>query len=440
MTTQQTSRTVADIIDHEYKDYSMYTIYSRAIPSMIDGLKPVQRKILYTATKVARTKKMKTAALGGYVIAQTGYHHGDTSVNDATTKMAAPYNNIAPLLDHEGSFGSRLVPAAASPRYTFVQLSKTFDKYFTDFDVTDIQSDPEFPEPLYYLPVIPWSLVNGAKGIATGFATNILMRDPVEIANACKDYIDGKNIDSYVLAPSYPFFKGTFTKDVDDNWVCNGVLNRTSSTIAVVEEVPVGFTREKYIEVLDKLEEANKIVGYQDQCSKTGFKFTITLKRGGSLSDKKLTAMLKLSATMKENITVLDHRNRLRVYDNPIDVVKDFCDFRITKVQERIAFNEAKDTNKRDLVLEKMRFIDDVLNGNIIMKNKSKKDLKSQMTKLKYATDIQDNLVGMPIYSLSTDTLKSLAKEHTDLEKSIKFWQATTPKKEYVKDLKAVIK
>lgn len=182
-------QTVTNLIDNDYKDYSKYVLYSRAIPSLIDGLKPSQRKILYTATKVAKTSRIKTASLAGAVIEKANYHHGDASLNDAINKMAQTFNNNLPLLSGEGSFGSRLVQEAAAARYTFVRLNDNFNKYFVDTDILLAGEDPEDPEPRFYLPTIPWVLVNGISGIAVGFATEIQPRNPEQLQKDRKSVV-----------------------------------------------------------------------------------------------------------------------------------------------------------------------------------------------------------------------------------------------------------
>ena len=185
---------ITQLIDTQYKDYAKYVLYSRAIPHMIDGLKPSQRKILYTALKTAKGARIKTASLSGNVISQANYHHGDASLNEAITKMVQPFVNNVPLLRGHGSFGSRLVPEAAAARYTYVQTHTNFEQYFADTMVTETSVDPEDPEPAFYLPIIPWVLVNGIKGIAVGFATEIQPHDPKELAKLCSAHLSGKNI------------------------------------------------------------------------------------------------------------------------------------------------------------------------------------------------------------------------------------------------------
>lgn len=433
-------RNVGDVVNNEYFEYSMYTINSRAIPSVVDGLKRVQRKALYTATKEAVNKKVKTAALGGMAIAMTDYAHGDVSMNDAITKMAATFSNNWPLLDKEGSFGSRLVPTAASPRYTYVKLSKTFKTIFKDNEVLTPEPDPDSPEPLYYLPIIPMLLVNGSSGIATGFACDVPLYDPDQITQLCYDYLNGKDISNELLMPKYPDFNGTF-EYLDDKLVCHGLLRNISPTEYIVNEVPIGFTREKYIEILNKLVDSNKIAKYEDKCNKEGFKFVITMKRGHSYSHDQIYRMLKLSKTIKVNLTAINEHGSLQVFDSPIDIIKQFCDFRITKVQDRIEYNINKLNGEIERNRHKVNFIKAFINGDLTIKNVSKAQLKRQIPKLNLGipADMYDTLIGMPIYNLTTDNVRKLESEYKTLTSTLKQWKKASAKTEYSNDLQTLL-
>ena len=394
---------VTELIDGQYKDYSKYVLYSRAIPHMIDGLKPSQRKILYTALKTANTSRIKTASLSGNTISQANYHHGDASLNDAITKMVQLHSNNIPLLEGEGSFGSRLVPDAAAPRYTYVKMSQNFEKYFADTMVADKSIDPEDPEPAFYLPIIPWVLVNGVKGIAVGFATDIQPRNPKEIAKLCQAYLKGKNIDKETLLPYYPEFEGKIYEELDSVY-CEGNFTLTGQTKLEITEVPVGFTRESYVQVLDKLEETGKIVSYTDKCDKTGFKFDVTLKRGKKMKDYQIVRLFKLKKKINENITVIDHEGKLKVYDSPIDIIKEFCDYRLGKYEERYEYLIEEGLSALDIIKAKVKFIELIIQGTLDFKNKNRKTIKKELTTT-FKPDIIEILIKMPIYSLCQDEM-----------------------------------
>jgi DNA topoisomerase-2 len=425
---------VTELIDGQYKDYSKYVLYSRAIPHMIDGLKPSQRKILYTALKTANTSRIKTASLSGNTISQANYHHGDASLNDAITKMVQLHSNNIPLLEGEGSFGSRLVPDAAAPRYTYVKMSQNFEKYFADTMVADKSIDPEDPEPAFYLPIIPWVLVNGVKGIAVGFATDIQPRNPKEIAKLCQAYLKGKNIDKETLLPYYPEFEGKIYEELDSVY-CEGNFTLTGQTKLEITEVPVGFTRESYVQVLDKLEETGKIVSYTDKCDKTGFKFDVTLKRGKKMKDHQIVRLFKLKKKINENITVIDHEGKLKVYDSPIDIIKEFCDYRLGKYEERYEYLIEEGLSALDIIKAKVKFIELIIQGTLDFKNKNRKTIKKELTTT-FKSDIIEILIKMPIYSLCQDEMSKYINEGTALYKQIENWRIIDTTKEFIKELK----
>ena len=425
---------VTELIDGQYKDYSKYVLYSRAIPHMIDGLKPSQRKILYTALKTANTSRIKTASLSGNTISQANYHHGDASLNDAITKMVQLHSNNIPLLEGEGSFGSRLVPDAAAPRYTYVKMSQNFEKYFADTMVADKSIDPEDPEPAFYLPIIPWVLVNGVKGIAVGFATDIQPRNPKEIAKLCQAYLKGKNIDKETLLPYYPEFEGKIYEELDSVY-CEGNFTLTGQTKLEITEVPVGFTRESYVQVLNKLEETGKIVSYTDKCDKTGFKFDVTLKRGKKMKDYQIVRLFKLKKKINENITVIDHEGKLKVYDSPIDIIKEFCDYRLGKYEERYEYLIEEGISALDIIKAKVKFIELIIQGTLDFKNKNRKTIKKELTTT-FKPDIIEILIKMPIYSLCQDEMSKYINEGTALYKQIENWRIIDTTKEFIKELK----
>ncbi len=425
---------VTELIDGQYKDYSKYVLYSRAIPHMIDGLKPSQRKILYTALKTANTSRIKTASLSGNTISQANYHHGDASLNDAITKMVQLHSNNIPLLEGEGSFGSRLVPDAAAPRYTYVKMSQNFEKYFADTMVADKSIDPEDPEPAFYLPIIPWVLVNGVKGIAVGFATDIQPRNPKEIAKLCQAYLKGKNIDKETLLPYYPEFEGKIYEELDSVY-CEGNFTLTGQTKLEITEVPVGFTRESYVQVLNKLEETGKIVSYTDKCDKTGFKFDVTLKRGKKMKDHQIVRLFKLKKKINENITVIDHEGKLKVYDSPIDIIKEFCDYRRGKYEERYEYLIEEGISALDIIKAKVKFIELIIQGTLDFKNKNRKTIKKELTTT-FKPDIIEILIKMPIYSLCQDEMSKYINEGTALYKQIENWRIIDTTKEFIKELK----
>jgi DNA gyrase/topoisomerase IV subunit A len=428
---------ISKVARNEWLEFAMYTVESRAIPNMIDGMKPVQRFYVYSSIKNSKTEFKKVSAVSG-VVSDYGYNHGESSAAGAGQLMAAEWSNNICLVEGRGSFGTRLVQAAAAARYTYTRLHKNFNRYIKDIDLAPVHDDPEHEPPSFYVPVIPLVLANGVKGIATGFATNILPRDPEDLARACQEYIKTGDIKSKVKI-KFPDFNGTVTYNADENrYYCNGVFERKGKTVLLITEVPYGYDREGYVEVLDKLEEKGDIVGYDDLCDKTGFKFEVKLKQNTSANwdDQKIISAFKLAKPFSENLTVIDSRGKLKEYDDERNLVRDFCDYRTTILQKRIDLRKVETTELARWLTVKMQFIQAVLDDKIKFKNKKKDEVAKQIFETTEAIqDDIDRLLRINILSLTAEMVKQLETEIKDAQTELAYWSKTTTKEQFLKDL-----
>jgi DNA gyrase/topoisomerase IV subunit A len=429
---------ISSVAKNEWKSFAMYTVEARAIPNMIDGLKPVQRFYLYSSILNSKSDFKKVSAISG-IISDYGYNHGEASAAGAGQLMAATWNNNICLIEGRGSFGTRLVQDAGAPRYVYTRLHKNFDKYIKDLDISPAHDDPEHEPPAFYLPVIPLVLVNGTKGIATGFATNILPRDPDSLSSACREYLMYGNI-SRKLPVKFPEFSGTVVYNEDENrYYCKGVFERKSKTVILITDVPYGFDRESYVKVLDDLEESDDIVGYDDLCDKTGFRFEVKLKQNTSAnwSDDKIVQKFKLSKPMSENLTVIDHDGKLKEYSDERDLIRDFCKFRLSVLQERIKLRKKEASELSRWLSVKMQFIQAVLDNEIEFKNRKKDEVAKQIfSKTDALTDEDANrLLRINILSLTDEMVKQLEKEIQDANKQYEYWSKTTANEQFMNDL-----
>jgi DNA gyrase/topoisomerase IV subunit A len=431
---------VSKMAEREWRSFAMYTVESRAIPNMIDGLKPVNRFYLYSSLESSKTEFKKVSAVAG-VVSQYGYNHGETSASSAGQLMAAEWNNNVCLIEGRGAFGTRLIPSAAAARYTYTKVHKNFGKYVKDVDISPIHSDPEHEPPAFYVPVIPLVLVNGVKGIATGFATNILPRDPKLVAKACKEYVKTGKI-AKKIDVKFPKFKGEVVyDDTEGKFFCNGVWSRKGKTVLEISEIPYGVDRETYVGVLDKLEEKGDIVGYDDLCDKEGFRFEVKLKQNISAkwSDDKVVKEFKLSKPMSENLTVIDFNGKLREYKDERDLVKDFCEYRNTILEKRIAKRVEEFSEESRWLNVKMQFIQAVLDGRITFKNKKKDEVSVQILANTSAIgDDVERLLRINIMSLTSEMVKQLQNEIEEANKQLKFWNSTTSKEQFLTDLEEI--
>ena len=423
----------------EWKSFALYTTEARAIPNMIDGLKPVQRFYLYSS--IVNTKKdfKKVSAVSG-VVSDYGYNHGESSASGAGQLMAAEWSNNICLVEGRGSFGTRLVQSAAAARYTYSRLHENFYKYIKDIDLAPIHNDPEHEPPAFYLPIIPLVLVNGIKGIATGFATSILPRDPEDLKKACQEYVAKGKIKTRPRI-KFPHFTGTVVYKEDENrHYCYGTFSRKGKTGLIISEVPYGYDREGYIEILDDLENKDLIVGYDDLCNKDGFQFEVKLKNSSSTwTDEEIIKNFKLCKTHTENLTVIDQNGRLKEYKDELELIKDFCDYRFTILSARIAKRMKEYTEEARWLKVKMEFIQGVLDDKIKFKNMKKAQVIDQIAACTTAIpEDMDRLLRINIMSLTDEQVKELQNQIKEAVSNLKMWEETTPTDQFISDLKQI--
>ena len=430
---------LSQIANNEMREFAMYTIESRAIPSMIDGLKPVQRFYLYSSIINTSANFKKVSAVSG-VVSNYGYNHGETSAAGAGQLMAAAWNNNICLVEGRGSFGTRQIQAAGAARYVYTKLHANFKRHIKDVDLAPIHDDPEHSPPKFYIPVIPLVLANGAKGIATGFATNILPRSEKALIAACKEYIKTGKIKKR-LGVSFPDFKGkTIYNETTDRFVCRGIYKRPVSTKVIITEIPYGYDREAYVKVLDKLDDDGDIISYEDQCSSVGFQFEVKLRNTTAKAlntDDKVIAKFKLEKSHSENLTVIGFDGKLREYKDERELIKDFVNFRNTILGARIDLRRKETAATCDWLQKKRDFINAVLTDEIVFLGMTKSNIISQIhDALVLVTDEDcERLLKLNILNLTKEMVDSLNDQIKKEEANFKYWEATDPAEQFSTDL-----
>lgn len=432
---------ISELINTQYHDYSRYVLESRAIPSVIDGLKPVHRRSLWIARHLAKNDYIKVSKLAGSTM---GIHpHGNTSIEDAISNMSQnfPGSNNINWFEGKGAFGSRIAgpgKGIGAARYISVKLSNSF-KTVMDVDSDLIKMIPNYDdtekEPSAFLPIIPTILLNPTQGIAVGFACNILPRKVEDIIRCQQNYIEGKEF----REPKVYFagFTGEIKKIDTFAWQTQGVFNRLNERKIRITELPIGWNREDYVRHLDSLEEKEIISNYADDCKST-FDFTITLKV--QLQDEEIYEKFKLRDTLHENITVIDFNGKVRKM-TVTDIIKEFTDFRFSFYLKRYKKlgreNKTEFEFKRDLlkVIEKGIF-------------KKFPDLnKKQIEQLLVDNEIKEyniqRIINVPIYRFGKEEVDKLKEELKELKKKIQYLvelcnNENLRKAEYSKELKEI--
>jgi len=234
----------------------------RSLPHLIDGLKPSQRKILYSCFKRNLKDEIRVAQLAGYVSEHASYHHGEASLMSTIIGMAQTFvgaNNIN-VLRPVGQFGSLLLGGkdAASPRYIHTYLEDITWKIFRKEDaclLKHIDDDGDVVEPEYYLPVVPLIAINGSVGIGTGYSTNIPPHNPTDIVTLLRHRLNGQipTLENRPLDPWWWGFKGKTSRFDENTWITKGIyeFDDDKKTITITQ-LPVGTWTKDYKAFLDE--------------------------------------------------------------------------------------------------------------------------------------------------------------------------------------------
>jgi DNA topoisomerase-2 len=441
-------RTVTDFFDTEYLDYAKYVVENRAIPSCIDGLKPTQRKVVYVSNNIwkrGNEKPMKLFQLAGRVAAEAYYHHGDSSLSSAMIGMAQTFKNSMPLLLGIGQFGSLRSPAAGAPRYISAKLHPNFRLLYQDFDLLENKiEEGQKIEPEYFLPIVPTVILNGSSGIAVGFATNILNRNPIDVINACIAELTGKRMPK--LAPWLDEFSGTFERDPNNpkTWKINGSYEVVNTTTVKITEIPPNFTYEKYEDHLSKLIEKRIITNYDDNSSDK-IEYIVKFQRAvlkEYITKKRLNTLLKLSTQETENSTTIDETGKLRSFNKVEDIVKYFVGIRLSWYEKRKAYLISKLEREALILSNKARFIKEIIEGTLKINNVPKDVIISYLKKNKY--DAVDGsytyLLSMAIHTLTKERFEELLKQVKEKETELESVKKTDPKDMYLRDLETLKK
>lgn len=436
------TKSITEFMSDEYKQFAIYTIENRALPSLIDGLKPSQRKIIHISNQIWKTgseKNLKIFQLAGKVASDCFYHHGSSSLENAIINMAQTFKNNAPLLEQDGQFGSLRSPEAGAPRYIGTKLSSNFRLLYKDFELLTLREEEgELIEPNYFLPIIPTVLLNGSSGIAVGFASNILNRDVKSVIDSCISLISGKKIKE--VKPHLAEFLGTFEQCEENNkkWYIKGTFQRVNLSTVSVNELPPSMTYEKYEEILDKLVDNKQIVSYEDNCN-NNINYIIKFNRSelAKLTDAKLIKLLKLEETTTEIYTTLDEFGKLKIFESTIEIIEYFVNFRLNYYNKRKEFILAKLINESLILSNRGKFIKAIIDNKLKVNNVSKSDIIKGIEKMKLDTvdGSYDYLLRMPIYSLTKELYLKLIEDLRLKKEEIDIIKKQEIKEMYIEDL-----
>lgn len=430
-----------------YIDYSMSVIVSRALPDVRDGLKPVQRRVLYGMSELGVTSGKpfkKSARIVGEVLGK--YHpHGDSSVYMAMVRMAQSWSLRYPLVDGQGNFGSVDGDSSAAMRYTEARLMKVTEDTLVDLDKDTVDMIPNFDESLKepsVLPTrIPLLLVNGASGIAVGMATNMPPHNLSDTIDAICAYIDDRDIEiddliRIIKAPDFPtggtIYGYAGVKEAYHTGRGRVVVRSKTSVETtphgreklIVHEIPYMVNKAELISRIADLVNEKKIDGISninDESDRSGMRIVIDLKKD-AIANVVLNTLLKHTALQTSfgvnNIALVGGRPRLL---NLKDLIRLFVEHRHDVITRRTQF-ELKQAEDRAHILEGLIIasdhIDEVI--RIIRASKTPEEAKNNLIERFSLTEVQARaIVEMRLRQLTGLEQDKLRAEYDDIMKLI---------------------
>ncbi|KAL8262386.1 hypothetical protein R6Q59_023735 [Mikania micrantha] len=383
-----------DFINKELILFSMADL-QRSIPSMVDGLKPGQRKILFCAFKKPIFQEVKVAQFSGYVSEHSAYHHGEQSLVSTIIGMAQNFvgsNNIN-LLYPSGQFGTRQMGGKdhASGRYIYTRLSPITRHLFHKADellLNYLNEDGQSIEPTWFIPIIPMVLVNGSEGIGTGWSTFVPNYNPRDIIANLKRLLNGQQM--VPMVPWYKWFKGTILKTAskDTGYTTTGILEENEDKNSlIITELPIRRWTQEYKEFLeaaalsakDKDSFIEEYMAHNDDTT-VNFEVIMTADQMNQAKQEGLLKKFKLTTTLStSNMHLFDANGVIKKYDTPEQILEDFFHLRLDFYEKRKTAL-LHELGKASLQLEnKVRFIREVVDGTLVVSNRKKAELCAEL-------------------------------------------------------------
>ncbi|KAG4982547.1 hypothetical protein JHK87_027296 [Glycine soja] len=475
-----------DFVNKELILYSRADL-QRSIPSMVDGLKPGQRKILFCSFKKKLFKEIKVGQFIGYVSEHSAYHHGEQSLASTIINMAQDFvgsNNIN-LLKPNGQFGTRNLGGKdhASARYIYTELSTITRCIFHEDDdklLEYLNEDGRCIEPTWYIPVIPLVLVNGSEGIGTGWSSYIPNYNPRDIIANVRRLLSGETM--VPMDPWYKGFKGTIERSPKEGgYIVNGSVEEINEHNFRITELPIRKWTQDYKQFLESITDGSPNVKDPliDDFRQNGDDATVNIevrmkleKIVGIMQEGLLKKFKLTSSISTNNMHLFDAEGKIKKYDNPEQILEEFFPLRL-EYYERRKNHILNNLERLLLILDnKARFILGVVNGEIIVSNRKKADLlielqqkgftpmprkgKSAEPQVAGANEDQEDdntreqetesvevakggdyeyLLSMSIGTLTLEAVQKLLAEKAEKEKEFKILKETPSKSLWLKDL-----
>ncbi|KZT68795.1 type II DNA topoisomerase [Daedalea quercina L-15889] len=468
----------SDFINKELILFSMADNV-RSIPSVVDGLKPGQRKVIWACFKRKLKGEIKVAQLVGYVSEHAQYHHGEQSLMSTIVNLAQDYvgSNNMNILMPNGQFGTRDQGGKdhASARYIYTELAPITRSVFhpNDDPLMAFQAgdDGKFIEPDFYVPVLPMVLVNGAEGIGTGWSTSIPCFNPEDIIANIRRVMN--NEEQVPMFPWWRGFNGTIKKTSDNKYDVLGCIQKIDDTTVEITELPIGKWTQNYKAELEAMcgeKGDGPIKDYKEYHNNMNVHFVITMdpKHMEKAEAQGLHEFFKLTSKVNTgNMICFDFDAQIKKYSNPEQIIEEFYPKRLLYYQMRKDYMASELETELSRLTNQARFVQMIVNKELVVNNRKKADIVAELRKLDFRpfpkvskakkageteelveindegdddeeegkdTDF-DYLLGMAIWSLTKEKIAKLLAQAKEKEQELLAFLELTPIVLWQKDL-----
>ncbi|KAK1370457.1 DNA topoisomerase 2 [Heracleum sosnowskyi] len=473
------------------KEVMLSSMLQRSIPSMVDGLIPVQRKILFCSFQRKLTEEALVAHFSGYVLANSAYHDGEQSPASIIVGMAQDFvgsNNINLLLPN-GQFGGREDGGKyhASAGSIFTQLAPISRYMFPEYDdilLDYLYEDGQKIEPTWYVPIVPMVLVNGSEGAGLGWSTYVPNYNPRDIVANIRLLLRGEPMQP--MDPWYKGFRGTIektaTKEAGASYTVSGIIEEIDDTKVRITELPIRTWTQDYKEFLDSRMTGNDkvkepfIKNYSNRSFYGTVHFNVEMSEENMINAKQEGLLKKFNLTTTistSNMHLFDPKGVIKKYDNPEQILEDFYHVRLDLYKKRRASQLIKSYNSVEFLLKnlkmnllklesRVKFIEMVMEGIIDFHSQNKEDIRLKLQNDRFpkfpkndAVETEENSEGsggaedarvgdydylllMGFGTYTTDGFQELREETEQLRGKINELTGATPMSLWEKDLDAL--
>jgi DNA gyrase subunit A len=392
------------LVKEEYRTYQIYTLMDRAIPYLQDGLKPSQRRILFTLWKNSNKGLIKVSSLTGLVL--TLHPHGPASVEQSIVNLAQDYtfSNNYPLIDKKGYFGERMETQAAAARYIECKLGKVAELLLFD-DMNQVEMVPNYDEkvmePVGLLPKLPIMLLNGAEGIGTGFSSVIPSFNHEDIIKSMISFVETGKIKK--IKPYFRYYTDKVENDEKGRIITKMSFKQVGEKIFITE-VPKGYDAQKIYRHLNKHMDNDFLKDYIDSSVDNIINIELVFKRGQTPTLEEVEKVMGATSSIVPNYTLITEKG-VKVFHTVEEILE------VTKRRYELLIKDYEDrlTKNNEII----RFIKEK-HYAIAEKKANRKDYIDYLTKQKFT--YAEYLADMAIYRMTKEEVEKrqlLIKEET---------------------------